>query len=151
MPETISGLLVLSFEQGSEGRGCWSFQDERYIRKNIGRGYCRKCRKDLRPQKDQPHPEQLPLTGVLYCLPDEHEEEIGDQLDYKGLYSLEDGDHLTVYDKENPSEIVWSGTVKIGINYVTSTQEDVEQERWTEWFAKNYPAALIPKHPKRVV
>jgi len=90
---------------------------------------------------------------VLYCLPNEHEEDIGDIWDYEGLYILEDGDQLTVFAKENPSEIVWSGTIKfdIDINHVDSTQEGVNRKQWVEWFEKNYPAALIPHRPRKAV
>ena len=75
----------------------------------------------------------------------------GARWDYAGLYVLEDGDHLTIYSKENPDKIVWSGTVKLGVNELSSSQEGIDHAQWLEWFQNEHPAWLIPVRPRTVV
>lgn len=154
MAKAMLGYVHYFSEQGSEGRSCWAFQDERYIRKNVPSRYCGQCGKDIEEERPRKHSEQLELPGILYCLPGEHEVRIHDELwDYEGFYALENGDVLTIYDKNDPSRVVWFGTIQfdIGINYATATQEGIDHETWEEWFIKHYPARLIPNRPRKVV
>jgi hypothetical protein len=82
---------------------------------------------------------------------------------YDGLYPLSNGQFLTVYDKEQPDKIVWSGNIKYEFkrNYrpypmnpkygqqeifgywVNGIQEDVEPETWAKWFFDRYPMSTI--------
>jgi hypothetical protein len=151
MPETLSGVVFFWLEQGSEGRGCWSFQDERFIKKNVPSGWCRKCGKPMRSRSNRKNPEQLSLPGILYCLPDEHEERIGDAWSYEGSWTLENGDALTVYDKVDPARAVWSGIIQfdISVNDSRATPcRKTDRKQWVSWFKGRYPAKLIPRRPR---
>ncbi len=82
---------------------------------------------------------------------------------YDGLHCLEYGDYLTVFDPEDPTKIVWKGTIdydwernrrpyplnpqygqqEVGGMWVHGLQVDVEPNDWATWFFKTYPAELI--------
>ena len=66
-----------------------------------------------------------------------------------------DGDQLTIFDKENKKEIVWSDLVSLrrykafkedafGM-WIHADQEGIEREKWARWFFEEYPAKL--SHP----
>ncbi len=61
-----------------------------------------------------------------------------------GLYSLKDGDHLTIYSPTDPKCQVWSGIIKIIPTETASRtkQHKVRQVKWRKWFFKRYPAKL---------
>jgi len=76
------------------------------------------------------------------------------QWSYEGLHILKDGDFLTIYSKDNPTEIVWSGVISLR-NYplfteavfglwIHADQEGVDRETWARWFFEGYAAKLIP-------
>ena len=46
----------------------------------------------------------------------------------KGLRILKDGDFLTIYSPENPTEILWSGVISF---YLRNRQRDVESRHRT--------------------
>ena len=71
---------------------------------------------------------------------------------YNGLHVLKDGDRLTIFDKENPKQIVWSGEISLiqhplfsqhafGM-WIHADQKGIEREKWATWFFKEYPAEL---------
>lgn len=161
--DALNGVCCFHSETGTEG-GYWAFQETRYIRKNVSRGYCKKCGKWLRKQDGAIQlkrvylmDEEFQRTGKLTERPDcpdnAHEEEIGEAWDYRGLHVLEDGDRLTIYSKDNPNEIVWSGVVKLrqypfftedasGF-WIHADQDGVDRETWAQWFFEEHPATLI--------
>lgn len=69
---------------------------------------------------------------------------------------LENGDKLTVLDKDDPSKIVWEGVIelqphinhqakKTSIQHCThADQKDVECKIWEKYFAEHYPAKFVP-------
>lgn len=72
---------------------------------------------------------------------------------YEGLHILKDGDQLTIYSKDDPNKIVWSGTIKLrqyplftedafGM-WIHADQEGVDRKTWAKWFFEEYPAKLI--------
>lgn len=145
----IEGICAFHSETGTEG-GYWAFQDSRCIEKNVGYGWCKKCGKWLRNQTTD-----TDIVGDIPggCKDGAHEEEIGDSWSYEGLYILKDGDRLTIYSKDDPNEIVWSGTIKLrkyppftedafGM-WIHADQEGVDRKIWAKWFFEEYPAALI--------
>jgi len=165
----IVGVLQFFSETGTEG-GSWAFQDRRFIRHNVGMGYCRKCGKWLRRRQykniqvervsrlDPEAIEEIERVGTAaeppYCHEREHEEQVGDAWDYEGLHILRDGDRLTIYDRADPSKIVWDGTIRLkrykmftqdafGL-WIHADQEGVPRETWAQWFLKQYPARLVP-------
>lgn len=65
--------------------------------------------------------------------------------DYKGLYALEDGDQLTVFDKRDRRRVVWSGFISLWKNRLgRSRQRGVNHKKWARWFSKEYPAQFMP-------
>lgn len=72
---------------------------------------------------------------------------------YDGLHVLKDGDMLTIYSKEDPNEIVWSGTIKLKRHpiftedadgmWIHADQEGIDRETWANWFFGEHPAKLI--------
>jgi len=173
-PKVLKGILNLHSETGTEG-GYWAFQEGRYIRKNIPRGYCKNCGRSLKEQDgaiqvaqiytiNKELLEELKRTGKLPEIPEcpdgKHEEEIADSWDYKGLHVLNDGDQLTIYSLEDPTKIVWSGVIRHRVHplftksvfgfWIHTDQIGVSRKRWATWFFKNNPATLIknPEEPR---
>jgi hypothetical protein len=168
--EELRGILFFHSETGTEG-GYWAFQDEKYIQHDVPRGYCKKCGLWLRKQTGTVRVERvIPLNeenieSVMktcklveppICSEGEHEEEIGDQWSYEGMHVLKDGDYLTIYDKNDPTKIVWQGTIKLkqyncfteltfGF-WIHSDQVGVERETWARWFLGEgyHSASFIP-------
>lgn len=164
----LSGVLHLFAETGTEG-GSWAFQDERYIRKNVAMGFCKKCGKWLARQEGRLQVGRVTkITAEIWqeylrtgkfpeevdCPNDAHEEEISDSWSYEGLHSLRDGDFLQIFSPDDQSRVVWQGVISL-IQYdsftehafghwIHSDQQGVPREMWAEWFLKGYPAKLIP-------
>ncbi len=169
----IEGVLNLFSETGTEG-GDWAIQDARYIKKNVPRGYCKKCGKVFAKQEGpiqvvrttlitEEVAEEINRTGKLPvqidCANDAHDEDIGESWSYEGLHILENGDRLIIFDKQDPKKIVWEGVIQLNFYSVfteaTSTgmwihadQEGVERSVWEKFFLLHYPAKLILR-PKR--
>ncbi len=64
---------------------------------------------------------------------------------YIGLHILENGDRLTVYDKDNPSRVLWKGIIQILPNRKhpgIPIQMNVGRKKWCRWFLEGYPATL---------
>lgn len=138
----IEGVCAFHSETGTEG-GYWAFQDSRHIEKNVPRGWCKKCGEILKNS----------AWATNKCPNGEHEEYIGDLWSYDGLYILKDGDRLTIYSKDEPNKIVWSGTIKLrqyppftkdafGLR-IHAEQEGADRKIWAKWFFEEYPATLI--------
>ena len=77
---------------------------------------------------------------------------------YDGLHVLEDNDELTIYLKEDPNKIVWSGKIELiqhplftesvrGM-WIHTDQKGVGREIWARWFIEEYPAKLIKFRPR---
>ncbi|OHA15077.1 MAG: hypothetical protein A3A10_01135 [Candidatus Tagabacteria bacterium RIFCSPLOWO2_01_FULL_42_9] len=79
--------------------------------------------------------------------------EIGDFWSYEGLHILKDGDCLMIRSKNNPNEVVWSGTIKLHHyppftedafgHWIHADQESEDREAWARWFFDEYPATLV--------
>ena len=77
---------------------------------------------------------------------------------YEGLHVLEDGDILVVYSKEDPAQVIWTGTIKLKVYevfaesafgmWIHTDQKGVDREIWTRWFFEEYPATLIKFRPR---
>jgi hypothetical protein len=77
---------------------------------------------------------------------------------YEGLHILKDGDHLTIFSKENPNEIVWDGTIQLRQHdlftehasglWIHADQVRVNRQTWSRWFFEGYPAQLITLESK---
>jgi hypothetical protein len=79
---------------------------------------------------------------------------------YEGLWVLKDGDELAIFDRYNPTRVVWRGAIRLheyalftesarGM-WIHADQEDIPRDRWAEWFMSGYPAVYWPKpgqHP----
>lgn len=71
---------------------------------------------------------------------------------YDGLHVLEEGDKLTIFSKENPAEVVWTGTISLrqfpvfseearGL-WIHADQNSIARATWANWFLEGYPAEL---------
>ena len=70
------------------------------------------------------------------------------------FWKLEDGDHLTIFDKRKGKgkKVVWSGFISLWQNRLgRSRQKGISHKKWTRWFQKKYPAKFTPgpNQPKR--
>ncbi|MDP2695647.1 MAG: hypothetical protein Q8O87_00105 [bacterium] len=73
---------------------------------------------------------------------------------YDGLHILEDGDSLTIFSPDDPSQIVWSGTISlhqypssiesVSGFWIHADQRGVDREIWARYFFDEYPAELVP-------
>jgi hypothetical protein len=159
----LQGICHFFSETGTEG-GIWAFQDSRYIQKNVAHGWCKKCGKVLVPQSG---PLQLVRVvqitkGTFFdgkfvepqdCPDNAHEEDFGESWSYEGLHCLENGDSLTIYSKDNPNWIHWSGTIKLKNHplftehasglWIHADQTGMEREVWAKWFFEGFPATLV--------
>jgi hypothetical protein len=155
----LKGVCFLHSETGTEG-GYWAFQDDRFITKNVVRPYCKKCGLYLDSQEGTLQVSRvLSLDRVLAgedpskCKEGEHERDVGDSWSYEGLYILENGDHLTIFSPDNPSQVVWSGTISLKSHklfsehasgfWIHHDQEGIDREVWANFFFKEHTAQLI--------
>lgn len=158
----LKGVCCFHSETGTEG-GYWAFQDGQFITKNVPRPYCKKCGKYL----DSQQYENLKVTKVLpvteeviegkeppECPEGQHEREVGDSWSYEGMHILENGDQLTIFSLDNPTHVVWSGTISLRQHplfteaafgpWIHANQEGIDREVWATYFLKEYPAELTP-------
>jgi hypothetical protein len=103
-----------------------------------------------------------PKPGFIlppFCHPECHEFEPAsdEEWSYNGLHILENGDRLTVFNKNNPAKILWRGEIKLIPHkpfkknafgfWIHADQlgfEGRRRKKWARWFMENYPAKLIP-------
>ena len=156
----LKGVCNLFSETGNEG-GYWAFQDSSFITKNVPRPFCRKCGKYLDPQKhgsiiiERAWSLNQALSGEEPpdCPEGEHERDVGDSWSYEGLHILKDGDELTIFSPDNPTQVVWSGIIDLhqvlsfdefasGFRIHTD-QKGIDREAWARYFLDGYPAELI--------
>ncbi|MFA6603700.1 MAG: hypothetical protein WCT10_02540 [Patescibacteria group bacterium] len=161
-PTTLRGVLHLWTETGTEG-GYWSFQDERFITPNTTRFSCRKCgacwdktSHPAVPPVDDPASGHRTLFGDSYCAPGAHDFQLtcAEDWSYEGLHVLKDGDKLVIFDKTDPSRVLWSGTISLrqyplftedaSGYWIHATQKGIDRQQWAGWFLREYPAELTP-------
>lgn len=63
--------------------------------------------------------------------------------DLRGMYHPYNGDHLTIFDKDDPTKIVWKG--KIQHRKGSQHQKGVDRKTWEGWFLRKHPAELVLK------
>lgn len=181
--ESLTGVLHLHCETGTEG-AFWAFQDKNYITPNTTRFTCHKCQKywDKAKYPEGPPPELAvfevhgewstadELMALLRnakvldsdkCPPDKHDfQPISNETwDYAGLHVLRAGDHLTIYDKTELKQIIWSGILDAieHPTYLESAgaigkhphQRTTDRKNWDKWFAEEYPAQLRLAKPTK--
>lgn len=178
--QKLRGILFFWSETGTEG-GYWAFQDERFITPNTTVFGCTKCfkywDKEKHPDGPPANPAEpihvtkvVPLDKVFDdlssepdhdiqlppdCQPEEHDfQPIGEERwSYDGLCVLKDGDYLTIFSKDNGTDIIWSGYIQLkplplftetafGM-WIHADQEGLDREIWARWFMESYPAELI--------
>src|SRR3989344_1541964 len=71
---------------------------------------------------------------------------------YEGLHILENGDRLTIFSPDNPTQVVWFGVISLRQYppftenvfgyWIHADQEGVDREVWATYFFKEYPAEL---------
>lgn len=178
--ELLRGFLRFYSETGvTEGGGHWAFQDSLFRRPNISIFSCSKCYKYWDKEKHPDGPpdigdesivvsQVIPLEKFIdemdkenfkspkLCPPNEHDFQLmcPEFELFEGHHVLEDGDWLTVYSKDEPKTVLWSGIIKLkkyppftesALNmWIRSDQENTDRETWAGWFLEGYPATLIP-------
>ena len=159
-PEKLRGVLHLHSETGTEG-GYWAFQDQRFITPNTTRFSCRKCgaywdKKHLPsgPVVDDGKAGKTNSSGQPWCAPGTHDFALicPEDWSYEGLHILEDGDKLKIFDKADPSKVVWSGTIELRQHplftqdafglWIHADQKGIRRKKWATWFFQAYPAEL---------
>lgn len=73
-----------------------------------------------------------------------------------GLHILRDGDVLTIYNPDNPEEVVWEGTIQLvqyplftehaGGMWIHADQVGVPREEWATYFFVEYPCKLVTQY-----
>ena len=162
----LEGRLSFHSETGTEG-GYWAFQDKKFITKNTTRFTCKKCCRywDKKENPDgpiddptdrSPSKEPTDFRRPNSCKKDEHEFVLvyPEDWSYEGLHILENRDHLTIYCKENPEKVLWSGVISLKQHplftqgafsfWIHADQKGMDREAWATYFFKNHPAKLIP-------
>jgi hypothetical protein len=102
----------------------------------------------------------LPIPGICYwnvdiesvgwCFQDGRFISDNGQCSYEGMHCLKNGDHLTVFSKEDSKSVIWSGIIDLASNEGHGvSQNGIELKVWAEWFRKEYPAELISAKKKR--
>lgn len=151
--EQMDGVLNVHFETGYEGLP-WAFQDARFISENTNRFACSVCgaywdKSDGTGGPIVDDPTYVRQTDEhRYCAPGQHVFKLvsKENWSYDGLHILSDGDTLTVYDKKDPSQVVWSGTLSVSRRGIA---QNVEKTVCAEWFTKGYPARLLLVDPTK--
>jgi len=152
----MEGVLEFFSETGTEG-GYWAFQDKKFITPNTTLFTCKKCHLiwDKESYSDD-YLTKASADNIKFCAPDKHEFELTcpELHSYEGLHVLEDGDHLTIYSKENHEEMLWSGEISLKKHplftqhvfglWIHADQEDMDREIWANYFLNHHPAKLIP-------
>lgn len=167
-PVTFRGVCNFWFETGTEG-AYWSFQDERSMGKRsdhlVKCVYCGLYWDKKRAPDAPPAPLDLrkikkgdrcylvnSVTRQRACK--KHEWVLmypNGSWSYDGLHILRDGDLLTIFDHDDRSPILWSGTILFDPPYVGGAhlrlsvkcfQSNIDHEQWKTWFTDEYPAAL---------
>ena len=73
---------------------------------------------------------------------------------YEGLHILKDGDQLTIFSLDDPTQVVWSGTISLrqyplftedafGF-WIHADQKGIAREVWATYFLNEYLAELSP-------
>lgn len=73
---------------------------------------------------------------------------------YEGLYILEDGDYLVIYDQRGVNRL-WEGIIELTLHplfqeevfgyWIHADQKGVDRETWGKWFLDCLPAEMIKK------
>ncbi len=159
-PLTVVGRLHFHSEMGTEG-GYWAIQDERFITPNTTYFSCTKCGVvwDSAVETEVEMSAKISTEGIFagqrFCSPGEHTFELSppELWSYEGLYVLETGDVLTIYDKEQADKVVWEGVISLkqyplfteNVDgwWIHADQEGVERLTWAAWFFGEHRATLI--------
>lgn len=161
----MRGVLHFHSETGTEG-GYWAFQDERHISQNTTRFSCTRCGAywDKNTTPDGPPVDAMPKERRVkggygsgsYCEPGTHTFDLVSKEDwsYAGLHVLSDGDQLTIFDKADPTKVVWSGKIQLKQHglftehasgmWIHADQVGIKRDVWAKWFFGGNPATLAP-------
>jgi hypothetical protein len=157
MNEPMRGVLCFHSETGTEG-GYWAFQDGRHITTRV-ETRCRRCGSWWNPEIGEEPDGDDPIgdTGFVTRSCKKGEHDVGDVVvpswSYEGLNVLKDGDVLTIFDKADPTTVVWSGTIEFKGHplfteeadgyWIHADQVGVLRDTWARWFFEEYPAELV--------
>jgi hypothetical protein len=167
----MKGVVHFYSETGTEG-GYWAFQDEAYIGLENPEERCEECgimRSYFERTKEEKSTLMATHTRPLSSALEEEEWKTPEECEkgnhiwvplfpngmwsYEGLHVLGDRDRLTIFSKENPEEVVWSGEIALVQHelftedargmWIHADQAGIERETWSQWFFAENPAELI--------
>ena len=68
-----------------------------------------------------------------------------ERFDFKGHWTLKDGDHLIIFDRKTRKKIIWSGFISLWTDRIGRIhQRNVSGKKWIRWFRKEYPSKFTP-------
>jgi len=124
--------------------------------------------------KDLSNKKPVEVEGVLEAFFETGTEGIvwsvvkGGDFKYENLFTLENGDLLTVFNDASKKDVLWQGEVKLEYEnkkrphplnpeykkqevfgrWVNGLQENADPEKWAQMFLDEKPAKLIKNNPK---
>ena len=99
---------------------------------------------------------KTPVQQPKMCPPGRHDFELvsNETWSYDGTHLLANGDHLTIFERNESTVVVWAGAVHLRSYevytekalgcWIHADQRGVEREIWARWFFDKYPARLVP-------
>ena len=110
LKDKIKGIVFVRLEQGEEFP--WGFNNTSYNYENTSNYVCNKCGRVWDKEK---YPKEVKDIEGDYCKPKEHDFELNPKIywSHDGLYYLENGDYLKIFDKDSLDKVVWEGEIKL--------------------------------------
>ncbi len=146
----MRGVIFIHAETGTEG-GWLAFQDAKHIGTRTEQR-CRKCAAWWHGDENEPDGDRRIGDFVMRsCKRGEHD--VGPvelpSWDYAGLYVLQDGDFLTIYDKDALGAVLWTGEIALVHPPLSDGMRTRPAYRvppdFMRWFSLTYPALLTRK------
>ena len=157
--QVLYGVCFFHSETGTEG-GYWAFQDRKFMGLRNDKDFvCSKCGDWMKKEyaKRRGRKGLTDFDGRKKCKNgDRHAPEAAfpqGMWSYDGLHILKDEDRLTIYSKESPTKVVWSGIIKlrqyplfsesVSNMWIHADQKGISRKKWAKWFLEEHPAKLI--------
>jgi len=154
----IRGVCFFFVKPGGE-EGDWAIHYDDFTWKNCSLPYCVKCGAWLDPPEYRgivaeptfidPHTK----NKIPPCAPDNHERGRGTLFLPKGIHILENGDRVRIFSPNEPSTIVWEGTINLEQHspckewvygwWIHADQKNTPRETWATFFFQHYPSEIL--------
>jgi hypothetical protein len=155
---SYKGVLVFHSETGTEG-GYWAFMDEKFMNIPSEAMTCIDCGLYWTPGMSKkvrcPDDKFYRKVDELCTQRGSHNFELtypDGSWSYDGLHTLKSGDHITVYEKDDPTKVLWDGTIdlteftvfenSISGLWIHNYQKNVDQDFWMNMFLYEHPVEV---------